>query len=88
VARILTRFELRQPGIRFFKRQVQSVGLIVIPCTHRILLERLALHVLRDCFAHDPVGRTVPLICKAMYASFQVVIELDGRGHDGMYIRR
>jgi len=56
---VLAGFELRQPGIGFLKRHMQACLLIVFPCPDGVLFERLALFlaldILRDGFAHNPM---------------------------------
>lgn len=75
------RFELRKPCVRFFSREVQAGGLVMVPRGERILAKLLAfflaLDILLDGFAHDPVRGSTAGGGEALDPGFDSGIELE-----------
>ena len=61
---VLAGFEAREPGVGFLRGEVEPRGVVALGGLQRLAAEALAgllaLYVLADCLAHDPVGRAVP----------------------------
>ena len=77
----MTRFQLSQPRIGLFECRMQSCGLISVPGLDGVLPKRIALFltldVLADGLAHEPMRAAVPGFGKALYALFNLGVNLD-----------
>jgi hypothetical protein len=77
---IFSRFEARKPAVRFFCGNMQSCRLIFSPRRESVLPQTvsalLALDILFDRLAHEPIRRTATRFGKSLQASLDVCVEL------------